>query len=177
MGRPMSLAEQANGTAPTSADGAGGSDFGAEVVEVRTITPAQLQQRQNAARKHGLRANSRPELRRRAYRAGRLLTHLKTLRADEGWPLKATQIPHARAWCQMEVMATDQYAAWESEPDNEKFHQSYLATRRAQLPYSKELGLTPAAELQLATVAAAGDDFLEQLAARRAAKALKARTA
>src|SRR5438105_11391776 len=159
-----------NGTASTSADGAGGSDFGAEVVEVRTITPAQLQQRQNAARKHGLRANSRPELRRRAYRAGRLLTHLKTLRADEGWPLKATQIPHARAWCQMEVMATDQYAAWESEPDNEKFHQSYLATRRAQLPYSKELGLTPAAELQLATVAAAGDDFLEQLAARPAAK-------
>ena len=113
-----------------------------------SLTPAQRHQREQAATKHGLYARTRSNVRVRHYRASRLLGRLQEI-----MPIYETQLPIARAWAEHEVLATDAYsalmAAQAKGETNEKLLQSYLAIRRAQLAYSKELGLTPAAQLGL----------------------------
>jgi hypothetical protein len=94
----------------------------------------------SAARRHGLRAGTRTELRRRDRRTSRLFGQYLRLRADDGRPLGPTQLPIARRFCELEIMARDLYAAWTQKPNNGKLHQQYISTIRAQALISSQLG-------------------------------------
>jgi hypothetical protein len=69
----------------------------------------------------------------------------------------------------MEVMATDAFNALLLDPINERVREQYNATRRLQLSYAKELGLTPGARAGLAATVTQAVGLAAQLAQRRAA--------
>jgi hypothetical protein len=93
-----------------------------------------------SARRHGLRAGTRKELRRRDQRTSRLLSKYLEYRADQGRPLGPTQLPLARRFIELEVMATDTYAAWRQKPTNTKLHAMYISTTRALALLGSQLG-------------------------------------
>jgi hypothetical protein len=157
-----------SGRGPIAADSSGQSQNDALVTASRQLSTAEQRQREQAARKHGLRANSASAVRVRSYRAGRLLTRLQEVLAEAGRPLQETEIPGARAWAQMEIMATDSFNALQLDPINEKVREQYHATRRLQLSYAKELGLTPGARAALAATVTQAVGLAAQLAQRRA---------
>lgn len=100
-----------------------------------------------AARRTGLRAGNRRELRRRDQRTSRLFGEYLRLRADERRPLGPTQLPLARRYCELEVMARDLFAAWMMSPLNIKLHQQYISTTRAQALLASQLGESAASKL------------------------------
>src|SRR5438093_1035459 len=69
-----------------------------------------------AARRHGLRASSRHELRRTNRRAGRLMSRLVVAFADAGRHLEPLSLPTARKWAELEVLRVDLFAALQAEP-------------------------------------------------------------
>src|SRR5437773_3152372 len=118
----------------------------------RPLTPAERNQRQLAAVKHGLYVSSPAGRRVRHYRAGRLLRRLQQIRP---W-MEEAHLPIARAWCELEVLAHDVYTRLqqvgvlaENGQDPHKLLAEYRAIRRDQLPYSAALGLTPMSQAQL----------------------------
>jgi phage terminase small subunit len=68
----------------------------------------------------------------------------------------------------MEIMATDAFNALQLDPVNEMVREQYNATRRLQLSYAKELGLTPGARAGLAATVTQAVGLAAQLAQRRA---------
>ncbi len=154
---------------PVVADPPGGEGNDAIEVVSRTLSKAEHRQREQAARKHGLRANSSSALRVRNYRAGRLLSRLQEVLGDLGRPLQEVEVPSGRAWCQQEVLAADLYAALMANLGGEKTLEQYLAVRRLQLSYASALGLTPAARAQLSATVTGAVGLAHQLAQRRAA--------
>jgi hypothetical protein len=157
------------GRAPIAPDSPGQARNDALSTVSRTLSPAAQRQRGQAALKHGLRANSSQALRVRSYRTGRLLTRLQVVLAESGRPLKEAEVSAARAWCQMEVLATDYFAALQVDLFNDAIREHYNSTRRTQLLYAKELGLTPNARANLAATAGHALGLAAQLAQRRAA--------
>jgi hypothetical protein len=125
-----------------------------------------------AARRHGLRAASRTELRRRDRRASRLLAYYQDLRAGEGRSLRPSQLPLARRFCEAEVLATDRYALVSQSPGNGRALDEFLAIVRVQVSLARELGETATAITELGRVLNGG--LAQQLAQRRAARALGA---
>lgn len=110
-----------------------------------------------AARRHGLQAGTRKELRRRDRRVRDLLLKLvaiATIQPRDEWA--------AKAFCQFEILATDAYAALREDPENTKLSERLVSYRRNQLLYARELGLTPAAR---AAVTKQAVGLAEQLAA------------
>ena len=102
-------------------------------------------QRHNvAARRHGLRAGSKVELRRRSRRVSRLVKRLAEAFADAGRPLEALSFPLAVKWAELETLRVDLYAAIQKSPTNEKLRNSHLATTRLQVAIERELRMTPA---------------------------------
>jgi hypothetical protein len=136
----------------------------------RALSPAQRKQRQTAALRHGLRAKAGVNVRVRHYRAGHLLTRLQEVLTDLNRPLQEVELPAARAWCEHEVLAVDHYAALQSDARNPRLLEAYLAIRRAQLAYARDLGLTPGARAALGATVASGrrDSLVWQLAQARA---------
>lgn len=102
-----------------------------------------------AARRHGLQAGNRRELRRRDQRTSRLFGEYLRLRADERRPIGPTQLPLARRYCELEVMAKDLFAAWLGSPLNARLHQQYISTTRAQALLGSQLGESAASKLSL----------------------------
>jgi hypothetical protein len=117
---------------------------------MRTISPAALKQRQMAAVKHGLYVKSPPGKRRHQYRAGRLLSRMLTSFATRGTPLSELQVPIARSWCEMHVLASDLYAALAAGEGGDKGIQHYLSIRRIQLAHAIALGMSPTSETHMA---------------------------
>ncbi|MHB8689323.1 MAG: hypothetical protein ACYDB4_19380 [Candidatus Dormibacteraceae bacterium] len=135
----------------------------------RTLSAAEQRQREHAALKHGLQAKSSSALRVRNYRTTRLLTRLQEIMADLGRPIQEAELPASRAWAQLEVLATDLFAALQAGRGGEKALEQYLAVRRLQLTYANALGLTPAARAALAATVTGAIGLAAQLAQRRAA--------
>jgi hypothetical protein len=102
-----------------------------------------------AARRHGLRAGTRRELKRRDQRTSRLFGEYIRYRADESRALGPTQLPLARRYCELEVMARDLFAAWLVSPLNARLHQQYISTTRAQALLGAQLGESAASKLSL----------------------------
>jgi hypothetical protein len=70
--------------------------------------------------------------------------------AEDKRPLTALQVPQARAWCQLEVLAQDAYNAIQSGEGGSKAWDRLLSTRRVQQPITLSLGMSPMATGQLA---------------------------
>ncbi len=102
-----------------------------------------------AARTVGLRSGVRNELRRRNRRSVRLLAKYLGYRADEGRAQSPTQLPLAKRFCELEHMAADLFSAWLLQPANDRFHQKYISTVRAQSLLASQLGETPASMARL----------------------------
>ena len=94
----------------------------------------------SAARRHGLRAGSRQELRRRNRRLSLRLRGYLNLRADQGRPIAPTQLALARRYCELDILATDKYALVVQDPTNEKALDQYLAVANRLLSYGDKLG-------------------------------------
>jgi hypothetical protein len=88
--------------------------------------------RNQAARRHGLRAGTRTELRRVDRRTSRLLSKYLTFRADSGRPIMPAQVPLARDFVRLEIRSTDLYAALSRDPLNSRLNESFLATVRTK---------------------------------------------
>jgi hypothetical protein len=145
----------------TAADNAG-------LTPKRTLTLAEVEQRQVAAIKGGLYVRAEAGRRQRNYRSGRLLTRLLAAFAERGRPLSPLQVPLARAWCQMETLASDAYAALQAGGGGDKAMALYLSLRRGQLSYSISLGMSPTSETSLARDLAGLGKDLEGIRAQRA---------
>ncbi|HVN89925.1 MAG TPA: hypothetical protein VMT61_08925 [Candidatus Binataceae bacterium] len=83
--------------------------------------------------------------------------------------------PAARAWCELEILATVIYGRLRDEGpttdqgEPRKLLGEYRALRAAQLTIARELGLTPAARRQLAGLSDKGRDLAGEFAALNAA--------
>ncbi|MCX6543782.1 MAG: hypothetical protein NTV05_05140 [Acidobacteria bacterium] len=109
------------------------------------------------AQRSGLYARAQTGLQRRDRRVRRLVA--KVLRAMPG--LQPSDVPTLRAWCELEVLAafafldlTDKGADGGPRLTTEtgtprRMLDAYRQLRQAQLPYARELGLTPAARKSL----------------------------
>jgi hypothetical protein len=98
---------------------------------VRADVATRFQPGNQAARRHGLRALARKELRRRDY---------LNFRADTGRPISPTALPLARRYVECEVLARDFYAAHQAQPNNTRYHQQWVSTTRAQALLAVQLG-------------------------------------
>lgn len=94
----------------------------------------------SAARRHGLRAGTRKELRRRDVRTSRLLGKYLAFRADSGRPVGATQLPLARRYVELEVRCRDLFAALQDDPFNQHLHEMHVSATRAQTALAVQLG-------------------------------------
>ncbi len=107
---------------------------------VRADIATRFQPGNTAARRHGLRALARKELRRRDRRTEKLLRDYLNYRADTGRPISPTALPLARRFVECEVLARDLFAAHQAKPDNSRYHQQYISTTRAQALLAVQLG-------------------------------------
>jgi hypothetical protein len=80
-----------------------------------------------AARTDGLRSQGRRELQLRSRRTSLRLTGFVRLRAAEGRPLRPTQLPIARRYAELTVLADDWYRKAVLEPDEPAHLERYLA--------------------------------------------------
>lgn len=104
-----------------------------------------------AAKRHGLRANSKVELRRRSRRVSRLTRRLSEAFADAGRPLEDLSLPLAWKWGELETLRVDLFVAIQKSPSNEKLRNMHLATTRLQVAVERELRMTPALAHDLRT--------------------------
>jgi hypothetical protein len=132
-----------------------------------------LKGNRGAVRKHGLRAGTRKELRRRDTRTSRLLGRYQVLRADEGRPIGATMLPLARAYCEAEIRRRDLWAALQADPQNTRLHEMWISTVRAQGGLAAALGETMSAKARFLALAEP-DDPVSQLVRYRQQRALEA---
>lgn len=102
-----------------------------------------------AAKRHGLRAHSKVELRKRSRRVSRLARTLAGAFADAGRPLEPLSLPLAWKWAELETLRVDLFQAIQKAPSNEKLRQSHLATMRLQVAIERELRMTPSLALDL----------------------------
>jgi len=102
-----------------------------------------------AAKRHGLRATSKVELRRRNRRVSRLAKRLAEAFADTGRPLEPLSLPLAVKWAELETLRVDLFAAIQKSPTNEKLRNTHLATTRLQVAIERELRMTPTLALDL----------------------------
>lgn len=93
-----------------------------------------------AARTHGLRAGSRQELRRRNRRASLRLAAYLRLRADQGRPIAATQLPLAKRFVELDLLANDWFATVTNDRENTKALEQYLAISNRLLAFGDKLG-------------------------------------
>jgi hypothetical protein len=107
---------------------------------IRADVATRFQPGNQAARRHGLRALARKELRRRDRRTEKLLRDYLNFRADIGRPISPTALPLARRYVECEVLARDFYAAHQAQPNNTKYHQQWVSTTRAQALLAVQLG-------------------------------------
>ena len=84
------------------------------------------------ARRHGLRAGTRTELRRLDRRTSRLFGRYLAYRAEQGRPLQATQLPLGRRYVELEILARDLYALLMSDKPGNATLGRYLSVVRAQ---------------------------------------------
>lgn len=92
-----------------------------------------------AARRHGLRAGTRAELRRRDRRTESLLRRYLQTRADQGRPIGPTQLPLARRYVELECLGRDYYALLTGKPDKSALTR-YISVTRAQSLIAAQLG-------------------------------------
>lgn len=95
-----------------------------------------------SAKRHGLRAGTKPELRRRDKRVGRLLRQYLEFRADSGRELAPTQLPLARRYCELETLANDLYALVRTDQSNGRALEQYLAVTRTMSVVAHQIGET-----------------------------------
>ena len=107
---------------------------------VRADIATRFQPGNQAARRHGLRALARKELRRRDRRTEKLLRDYLNYRADTGRPISPTALPLARRFVECEVLARDLFAAHQAQPTNTRYHQQWISTTRAQGMLARLLG-------------------------------------
>jgi hypothetical protein len=107
---------------------------------VRADLATRFQPGNTAARRHGLRALARKELRRRDRRTEKLLRDYLNYRADTGRPISPTALPLARRFVECEVLARDFFAAHQAQPNNTKYHQQWVSTTRTQALLAVQLG-------------------------------------
>ena len=93
-----------------------------------------------AARRHGLRAGTRAELRRRDRRTENLLRRYLQTRADLGRPIGPTQVPLARRYVELECLARDFYALLTSDKPEIGTLSRYISITRAQSLLASQLG-------------------------------------
>lgn len=120
------------------------------------LTPSQADQRRLASRRHGLWAKSAGETGMRHYRSGRLLRRLEDVLAIQGRPLSEEQVPAARSWAELGVIADGVYVALlatfkKGEVPTPKLLDAWRGLQRDRLLHAVALGLTPAAKAELAT--------------------------
>lgn len=94
----------------------------------------------SGARRHGLRVGTRHEFQKRDERTTRLLGKYLNYRAAAGREVTATQVPLARRYVELTIMAQDLYAAWSRSPTNTKLHERYISTTRALALLAGQLG-------------------------------------
>lgn len=127
----------------------------AGVTAIAPLTPSQLAQRRLASRRHGLWAKSAGETGLRHYRSGRLLRRLEQVLAAEGRPLSEEQVPAARSWAELGVIADQVYIALlatfkRGETPAPKLLDAWRGLQRDRLLHATALGLTPMAKAELA---------------------------
>ncbi len=123
---------------------------------VVALTESQVNQRRLASRRHGLWAKSAGETGLRHYRSGRLLRRLEDVLAVQGRPLSEDQVPAARSWAELGVIADGVYVALlatfkKGEIPTPKLLDAWRGLQRDRLLHAVALGLTPAAKAELAT--------------------------
>lgn len=96
-----------------------------------------------AARTDGLRSASRAELRKRSRRTSLRVAGYVKLRAEDGRPLRSTQLPIARRYAELSVLADDWYAKVTAEPDEASHLERYLSVVRALVVVGDKLGEGP----------------------------------
>ena len=117
----------------------------------RDLTKAEVRQRQLANITHGGFVKAPAGLRQRDGRVRRALAHLRKLAP---W-LKPSDLPAARSYCEMEILAKDMFAeirangrVYTDEQGNIRSRviiAEYRNLKRVSLAYARELGLTPVA--------------------------------
>ena len=117
----------------------------------RDLTKAEVRQRQLANITHGSYVKAPAGLRQRDGRVRRALAHLRKLAP---W-LKPSDLPAARSYCEMEILAKDIFAdirahgaVYTDEEGNLRSRRivaEYRNLKRVALAYARELGLTPIA--------------------------------
>jgi phage terminase small subunit len=120
----------------------------------RDLTKAEVRQRQVANITHGGFVKAPACLRQRDGRVRRALAHLRKLAP---W-LKPSDLPAARSYCEMEILAKDMFAdirangrVYTDEQGNIRSRgiiAGYRNLKRVSLAYARELGLTPVARKQ-----------------------------
>lgn len=130
------------------------------------------EQRVLAPRRHGLYAKSASENRIRAYKAGRLQRRLEVVLESQGRMLTEEQIPAARSWAELGVIADQVRDALEvtfrkGETPSPKLLDAWRGLQRDRLQYANALGLTPMAKAELATSMSGLQRHTEALAAQQ----------
>jgi hypothetical protein len=152
----------------------GSADASTSRDNVRVLTRAEVKQRRVAARKHGLRSTSLPkDLRSRTRRAEEQLYRLLDVLVEEGRPLRTSELPAARQWARLDVIATLLYAGLikqqhEQGTWNDGLLDRFLTVSGKLDRASASLGLTPATRALLR-----GDAVERQADAEQAAAELR----
>jgi hypothetical protein len=142
---------------------------------VRADIATRFQPGNTAARRHGLRATARKELRRRDRRTEKLLRDYLNYRADSGRPISPTALPLARRYVECEVLARDFFAAHQAQPNNTRYHQQWVSTTRAQALLAVQLGESVSRSTG-GRVESLQNSAIWQIAEASRAKRLEART-
>ncbi|HEV2029558.1 MAG TPA: hypothetical protein VGS16_13685 [Candidatus Dormibacteraeota bacterium] len=116
-----------NGKSTSAPNTAAGAPTG-----VRPDVATRFKPGNTAAKRHGLRAGTRKELRRRDDRTSRLLGKYLAYRAEQSRPLTATQLPLARRYVEAECMARDLYALLMSTRPGSGTLSRYISVVRVQ---------------------------------------------
>ena len=134
------------GRTPSESDSALALVVDGDPTDDRTLTQREQRQREQAAVKHGLFVKSQHGRGLRDRRTRRLLAKVR----DQMPWLQPSDIPAARAWCQLEVLCTQCFNHFSRGDEmSERSLDVYRRLRQTQLQFANALGMTPAARADL----------------------------